>query len=260
MNNLIKSKILKINTPFWLYDKAIVLKRINSLKAFDTIRYAQKANSNIQILKIMRENQIIVDAVSLGEIERAHFAEDTIYRERFLKEFFEIENEQKLKLNSELRFTSDGASHSTIKNLYQRIYINKFKNKIDKVEVINSIEVVGVEQFEEKINIICENKIKSNTYAVESDFLIFCTGFTQEFKQEILDQNILDLIEFDHSVIPKINSDFSIQYNGIGKIYLVNGSKHAFGVVEPNLSLNAFRAKRIIDSVLCQYSLSRESA
>jgi diaminopimelate decarboxylase len=41
------------------------------LKAFDTIRYAQKANSNMHLLRLMREQGVRVDAVSLGEIERA---------------------------------------------------------------------------------------------------------------------------------------------------------------------------------------------
>jgi diaminopimelate decarboxylase len=38
------------------------------------IRYAQKACSNLSILKLMQEDGLFVDAVSLGEIERAHRA------------------------------------------------------------------------------------------------------------------------------------------------------------------------------------------
>ena len=42
-----------------------------SWQAFDTVRFAQKANSNIHLLRLMREQGVLVDAVSLGEIERA---------------------------------------------------------------------------------------------------------------------------------------------------------------------------------------------
>src|SRR6185436_9061443 len=45
--------------------------RIAALRAFDVIRFAQKANSNVHVLKLMREKGVLVDAVSLGEIERA---------------------------------------------------------------------------------------------------------------------------------------------------------------------------------------------
>ncbi len=58
-------------TPLWVYDAATIRERIASLKAFDTIRYAQKANSNVHLLRLMREQGVLVDAVSLGEIERA---------------------------------------------------------------------------------------------------------------------------------------------------------------------------------------------
>ncbi|MBP8307411.1 MAG: diaminopimelate decarboxylase [Burkholderiaceae bacterium] len=58
-------------TPLWVYDAATIRARIAELSAFDTIRFAQKANSNIHLLRLMREQGVLVDAVSLGEIERA---------------------------------------------------------------------------------------------------------------------------------------------------------------------------------------------
>ncbi len=58
-------------TPLWVYDAATIRARIAALRAFDTIRFAQKANSNLHLLRLMREEGVAVDAVSLGEIERA---------------------------------------------------------------------------------------------------------------------------------------------------------------------------------------------
>jgi len=58
-------------TPLWVYDAATIRQRIAALRAFDTIRFAQKANSNVHLLRLMREEGVVVDAVSLGEIERA---------------------------------------------------------------------------------------------------------------------------------------------------------------------------------------------
>lgn len=60
--------------PFWVYDADIIIKRIAQLRQFDTVRFAQKACSNIHILRLMREAGVKVDAVSLGEIERALIA------------------------------------------------------------------------------------------------------------------------------------------------------------------------------------------
>lgn len=58
-------------TPVYVYDMAIIEQRVADLGAFDTIRYAQKAASNIAILDRLRKLGVVVDAVSAGEIHRA---------------------------------------------------------------------------------------------------------------------------------------------------------------------------------------------
>jgi diaminopimelate decarboxylase len=64
----------QFSTPLWAYDAATIRARIAQLKSFDAIRFAQKACSNIHILQLMKEAGVVVDAVSLGEIERAQRA------------------------------------------------------------------------------------------------------------------------------------------------------------------------------------------
>jgi len=58
-------------TPYYLYDADVIRERVASLRGFDVIRYAQKASSNVHLLELLREEGCVVDAVSLGEIERA---------------------------------------------------------------------------------------------------------------------------------------------------------------------------------------------
>ncbi|MEU9558276.1 diaminopimelate decarboxylase [Streptomyces fumanus] len=58
-------------TPLWAYDAGTIRGQIDRLRRFDVIRYAQKACSNLHILRLMREEGVHVDAVSEGEIERA---------------------------------------------------------------------------------------------------------------------------------------------------------------------------------------------
>lgn len=62
---------LEHGTPLWVYDAATIRQRIADLRSFDSIRFAQKANANTHLLRLMREQGVVVDAVSRGEIERA---------------------------------------------------------------------------------------------------------------------------------------------------------------------------------------------
>lgn len=75
MNPFPSSHLAKLaqdfSTPLWVYDATTIIERIGALRQFDVVRFAQKANSNTHILQLMRAHGVSVDAVSLGEIERA---------------------------------------------------------------------------------------------------------------------------------------------------------------------------------------------
>ena len=58
-------------TPLWVYDAATIQRQVQGLRQFDVVRFAQKANSNTHILRLLKSAGVVVDAVSLGEVERA---------------------------------------------------------------------------------------------------------------------------------------------------------------------------------------------
>jgi len=64
----------KLGTPTYIYDAETIRDRIEQLRQFDVIRFAQKANSNIAVLDLMRKQGVVVDAVSSGEVYRAQRA------------------------------------------------------------------------------------------------------------------------------------------------------------------------------------------
>jgi diaminopimelate decarboxylase len=58
-------------TPLYVYDAEMIRRRCRDLAAWDTVRFAQKACSNLAILDLVRRAGVMVDAVSTGEIQRA---------------------------------------------------------------------------------------------------------------------------------------------------------------------------------------------
>ena len=61
----------QFGTPTFVYDAATILQQIEDLRAFDVIRYAEKACSNLAILDLMRRGGVLIDTVSAAEIRRA---------------------------------------------------------------------------------------------------------------------------------------------------------------------------------------------
>ncbi|MFP6613353.1 MAG: diaminopimelate decarboxylase [Pirellulales bacterium] len=77
---LIRTEIAKIavadlasvaGTPVYVYDAATVVERLEDLAAFDVVRFAQKACSNLAVIDLCRRHGALVDAVSGWEVRRA---------------------------------------------------------------------------------------------------------------------------------------------------------------------------------------------
>ena len=58
-------------TPLYVYNAGAIRRQAATLSGFDIVRYAQKANSNLAILRLIRSLGFRVDAVSAGEVLRA---------------------------------------------------------------------------------------------------------------------------------------------------------------------------------------------
>ena len=66
--------VRQFGTPTFVYDAATIVERIEDLRSFDVVRYAQKACSNLAILDLVRRSGALVDTVSAGELLRAQRA------------------------------------------------------------------------------------------------------------------------------------------------------------------------------------------
>lgn len=62
--------VASFGTPAYVYDSAKIVERIEELSAFDVVRFAQKACSNLAIVDLCRRHGTLVDAVSAWEILR----------------------------------------------------------------------------------------------------------------------------------------------------------------------------------------------
>jgi diaminopimelate decarboxylase len=77
----------KYGSPLYVYNESVIRSKCNELKKLIdypdfTVIYSPKANSNIEILKIVKDEGLLVDAVSSGEIFvdlKAGFSPDQIF-------------------------------------------------------------------------------------------------------------------------------------------------------------------------------------
>ena len=67
----IRDLVGRFGTPTFVYDAAVIAERLDDLQAFDHVRYAQKACSNLAIIDLVRRHGALIDAVSAFEVRRA---------------------------------------------------------------------------------------------------------------------------------------------------------------------------------------------
>lgn len=85
--NILEEIAREYGTPFYLYDESTILTNIDKLQKISKlpnykINYAVKANSNVEILKIMNKKGLKVDATGYGELyinQHAGFSNKSIY-------------------------------------------------------------------------------------------------------------------------------------------------------------------------------------
>lgn len=203
-----------------------------------------KSSRSVNKLTFVFQEQFI------HQIEDSQFAEDKIFTTTGLNFFYNLDKETKKQLNNQYRLTSDGASPHTIQDFYQMLYTNKFlfKNKVE-VQVFSDSKMTNITQNGSQLDISIRTLSTQKNIKFSSETVILATGYRQQFPFHLFSEDITKNISFDTESNPILHENYSLQYKGEGKIFTMNMGKHTHGVADPNLSLNAIRAKKIIASL-----------
>lgn len=152
-------------------------------------------------------------------------------------------------LNARNILTSDGISISTLRHIYQRIYLHRFVNGYaDLVALYPNRLVTNVTRTSGDAwhLVLANNDHPGTVETTELDVVVWATGFgsaPMDFLAPV--RSRLDR-EGDEL---KIDSSFAVQWDGPPdrNIFVQNAARGQRGLADPNLSLNAWRSQRILD-------------
>lgn len=204
-----------------------------------------------------KEINWISQTYNLIEMENSPFVNE-LYTPNYSEYFYGISRTTRKELIEKQKYTSDGISSSTLNELYEEIYRQKYMEdgSIVKFYMHSCLENLN------PLNGGYVGQIKNKDFAfheeVESDAVILCTGLTNT--DHVILDSIRHKIEWEDENFC-VNRDFSLSTvcNLNGKIFVHNGAKHVRGVADPNLSLLAWRSGIIINSILGRNEYDVES-
>jgi lysine N6-hydroxylase len=183
-------------------------------------------------------------------IDDSPFTND-YYTPSYSDYFARLDATTRSAFNARHVLTSDGISDSTLRLIYQRIYMHHFINGYSDLVALYPNRTV--------IDVTCapgspwKLALTHNDHAgvrenVELDMVIWATGFRPaplDFLSPIAArlERAGDEYKIDHS--------FAVQWDGPAEhnIFLQNAARGQRGLADPNLSLNAWRSQRILDRV-----------
>ncbi|MFI6440732.1 lysine N(6)-hydroxylase/L-ornithine N(5)-oxygenase family protein [Streptomyces sp. NPDC050759] len=184
-------------------------------------------------------------------IDDSPFTND-FYMPGYSDYFARLDQGTRESFNREHVLTSDGISEGTLREIYQRIYTERFiHGNTDLVSLYPNRNVIAVSASDNAWSLKLSN---SNHPAVlgqvDADVVVWATGFRSaapDFLAPIADRLEREGDEY------RIDSDFAVKWDGPSNrsIFLQNAALRQRGLADKNLSLLAWRSQRIIDRVRC---------
>ncbi|MGW1616084.1 lysine N(6)-hydroxylase/L-ornithine N(5)-oxygenase family protein [Streptomyces sp. NPDC002285] len=181
-------------------------------------------------------------------IDDSPFTND-YYMPSYADYFFDLARDARQAFNRQNVLSSDGISESTLKEIYQRVYMHRFVDyNVDLVGLYPNREVTEVANGVYRGWQVTSrhNDHPESTEVFEADEVIWATGF-KPTPMDFLDP-IADRLERDGDEL-RIDEDYAVHWDGPEdrRVFVQNAARDQRGLADPNLSLNAWRSQRIAD-------------
>jgi lysine N6-hydroxylase len=165
--------------------------------------------------------------------------------------FSGLESATRRALNAQNILTSDGISESTLREIYQRCYVHRFIDGTpDLLALLPNRTVTAVTEERAGWDITIVGNDRPNAVEhIEVDTIVWATGFRSahmDFLAPIAGRLEREGDEY------RIDQDFVVAWDGPPdrRIFVQNATREQRGLADPNLSLIAWRSRRILDRLL----------
>lgn len=162
--------------------------------------------------------------------------------------FYRLPEDKRAEISSAHLLTSDGISESTLRTIYQELYQIQFiDGEGHRFGLMPNRTVIAADPIDGGWELaLRHNDEADQVQCVPVDRVVWATGFRpapKTFLEPLLDRMVVENGEF------RLDDDFAAVWDGPPdrNIFMQNAARGQRGLPDVNLSLNAWRARRIVD-------------
>ncbi|WP_036261372.1 lysine N(6)-hydroxylase/L-ornithine N(5)-oxygenase family protein [Methylocapsa aurea] len=174
-----------------------------------------------------------------------------LFTPEYVDRFRRLGEERRQSLLSHHKLASDGASASTLRAIYRRLYALRHLEGSDAdVALLPHRDVIQADRQKDEFKLVMRNGFDGGIEIIFAKTIILATGYA--FKIPDFLAPLKDRIALDRSGNFILGDDFSVKWDGPRQnhIFALNAGRHSYGIAEPQLSLMAWRSAVIVNALL----------
>lgn len=168
----------------------------------------------------------------------------------YVHHFHRLPEARRAPIVESQKLAGDGVSPETLRELSQFLYENDFLNDDRRpYRILTHREVRGMQRSGSAFRIEMHNGFDHGVEAMLADVVILATGYRHKLPACV--EPIANLLARDANGQLKLRRDYVADWSGPdnNRVYVQNGGRYSHGIADPQLSLAAWRAAVIANSV-----------
>lgn len=182
-------------------------------------------------------------------LDEAAFANE-YFTPEYLESFSTLDENARQRMLNEQKMTSDGITTESLLEIYRAMYHRfEVQRETPWAHLLPSRSVTRLTDEKGSQQLTLRHSLDHGEEQLDTDVVIFATGYSPARPAFLAP--VAHRLHYNRAEDFLVNTDFTLDWDGpeSNQLFAVNAGMHSLGIAEPQLSLMAWRAARILNRV-----------
>ncbi|KZL12664.1 L-lysine N6-monooxygenase [Pseudovibrio axinellae] len=176
---------------------------------------------------------------------------DQVFTPGYVSSYQSLPERSQLQEVASQKLASDGLTPSTVDELYAEVYRRKhLSNNECNITLLSGRNVIAMERNGPSYQLTSQSAISEQVEQQQTDIVVLATGARPALPDFM--EPLLPRLSMDENGLPELDSSYKLAWDGPKnlQIFGLNLGLSSHGIVDPQMSLMAWRAATILNRVV----------